>query len=165
MQAPFTQHPHISTAPEAAITIRAITPTDWPQWAELYRAYAAFYDAPMSDEILARTWSWLLADEHPQEALVAQLANGSLVGLAHFRPFPKPMLGQDAGFLDDLFVAPALRGQGIGRGLIAAVASVAQARGWPLVRWITAPDNAQARQLYDGLAQATSWLTYDLKTG
>ncbi|EFI59422.1 GCN5-related N-acetyltransferase, partial [Comamonas thiooxydans] len=28
--------------------------------------------------------------------------------------------------------------------------------------WITAGSNAQARQLYDKLASATDWVTYDL---
>ena len=50
---------------------------------------------------------------------------------------------------------------GIGRSLIMGVAAKAQERGWPVVRWITAGSNARARQLYDKLASATDWVTYD----
>ena len=39
---------------------------------------------------------------------------GRLLGLAHFRPMPRPLTGSTAGFLDDLFVAPAARGAGVG---------------------------------------------------
>ncbi|MGE8686296.1 MAG: N-acetyltransferase family protein [Achromobacter sp.] len=148
-----------------AFTIRNVDPADQDQWAALYRQYAAFYRAAMDDEILRRTWSWLMRPEHPEEGIVAQTESGELVGLAHYRSFPKPLLGRDAGFLDDLYVADKHRGQGLGRGLIAAVASIAHARGWPLVRWITAHDNRPARRLYDGVSQATEWITYDLKPG
>ncbi|MEG1770006.1 MAG: GNAT family N-acetyltransferase, partial [Comamonas sp.] len=84
------------------------------------------------------------------------------VGLAHFRAFPEPLLGQELGFLDDLFVPLAHRGQGTGRKLIEAVAAIARQRGWPVLRWITAQDNAAARRLYDQMARATPWVTYDL---
>lgn len=146
---------------ENAIAIRAIVASDRPQWEALYRQYAAFYHVAISETILENLWSWLMTPAHPMEGLVAELTPGDLVGLAHYRPFPEPLLGQDAGFLDDLFVLATQRGQGIGRDLIAAVAAVARDRGWPLLRWITAQDNAQARRLYDGMAQATAWVTYD----
>ncbi len=92
-------------------------------------------------------------------------ANGVLLGLAHYRPFPEPLLGKEAGFLDDLLVLPEQRGGGLGRRLIEAVAQAGKEQGWPFLRWITAQDNAQARRLYDGLAQATAWVTYDLSLG
>lgn len=148
-----------------AITIRNLAPADQEQWAGLYRQYAAFCRAAMDDEILRRAWSWLMRPEHAEEGIVAETASGELVGLAHYRPFPKPLLGRDAGFLDDLYVAQTHRGQGIGRGLIAAVASIAHARGWPLVRGVAARDNGPARRLYDGVSQATEWITYELKPG
>lgn len=145
-----------------AIIIRSVALRDREPWAQLYRQYAEFYRVAMNDAILDRIWSWLMAPQHPEEGIVAEQANGDLAGLAHYRPFPEPLLGHDAGFLDDLFVSTTHRGQGIGRSLIAVVESVAHERGWPLVRWITAHDNKQARRLYDGISQATTWVTYDL---
>lgn len=147
----------------SAIGVRAVTTSDAAEWRRLYRAYADFYNVPMTDDILDRTWAWLVDAANPLEGLIAQADDGELVGLAHYRPFPKPLLGQNAGFLDDLFVDPARRGHGIGRALIDAVSSAARERGWPLVRWITAADNATARRLYDDVATATGWVTYDLK--
>nr|WP_282186829.1 GNAT family N-acetyltransferase [Azospirillum brasilense] len=141
----------------------AVTADDAIAWRRLYRAYADFYSVPMTEDILDRTWDWLLDPAHPLEGIIAAGDDGELVGLVHYRPFPKPLLGQDAGFLDDLFVAPGRRGSGIGRALIDAVAAVAGERGWPLVRWITASDNTTARRLYDDMATATPWITYDLK--
>ncbi|MGO3742317.1 GNAT family N-acetyltransferase [Kerstersia sp.] len=150
---------------DSGLTLRHLVPGDHAAWAQLYRQYAEFYHVPMTDAVLARTWSWLMSAEHAEEGVVAELADSRLAGLAHFRSYPKPLLGQDAGFLDDLFVSPAHRGQGIGRSLIQAVAAIASERGWPQLRWITAKNNQQARQLYDTVSQATSWVTYELKPG
>ncbi|MGU3575622.1 N-acetyltransferase family protein [Brucellaceae bacterium C25G] len=145
------------------VNIRPLSANDASSWRKLYKAYADFYHVPMSDEILDQTWIWLLDRAHPLEALVATQTDGVLVGLAHYRPFPKPLLGKDAGFLDDLFVNPDQRGSGIGRALLNGLKEIARERGWPLVRWITAQDNAVARQLYDDVATSTTWVTYDLK--
>ncbi|USY25289.1 GNAT family N-acetyltransferase [Alcaligenes sp. 1735tsa3] len=142
--------------------IRDLQPQDRAAWESLYRQYAEFYKEPMNEDILARTWSWLLDAQHPLQGKVVATANGALLGLAHYRPFPEPLLGKDAGFLDDLFVSPDQRGSGLGRRLIEAVAQAGKEQGWPFLRWITAQDNVQARRLYDGLTQATAWVTYDL---
>ena len=41
-------------------------------------------------------------------------------------------------------------------------AALARERGWSVVRWITAEDNATAQRLYDRHATRTPWVTYDL---
>lgn len=150
------------SAGDPAVFVRPVAPEDAAEWRVLYRGYAAFYKLPMTDAILDETWSWLLDASHPLDALVA-LSDGKVVGLAHIRPQPKPLLGTNAGFLDDLFVDPALRGRGVGRHLLEQVRTVARERNWVSVRWITAPDNATARRLYDDVAVATAWVTYELK--
>jgi GNAT superfamily N-acetyltransferase len=134
-----------------------------PAWETLYRAYAAFYRVPMTEAILDRLWSWLLDPAHPEEGLVAIDHAGTLVGLAHYRAYAAPLEGCEAGFLDDLYVNPAARGQGVGRRLIEAVGEIARARGWPHLSWMTAADNAQARRVYDGIATATRWVTYEYR--
>lgn len=149
--------------PQQGISIVPISEAHHQDWQALYRLYGEFYQSPITNKALAATWAWLLDPLHPQEGLVAIADGGVAVGLAHFRAFPKPMLGCDAGFLDDLFVDPGRRGLGVGRALIAAIADLGRARGWPLVRWITASDNATARGLYDGVAKATPWVTYEVK--
>ena len=142
--------------------IRPLEMRDRASWSDLYRAYADFYQSPMSDTILDRSWSWLMDPNHPVEGLVAETEDRRLLGLAHFRAYPDPLIGMDIGFLDDLFVAHGQRGSGIGRSLILGVTAKGKERGWPVVRWITADTNAQARHLYDKLASVTSWVTYEL---
>jgi len=144
------------------ITIAAPLASDKPDWRRLYDGYASFYKMPMNDEIADRVWSWLQDDKHVLEALVARERSGRLVGLAHFRPMPRPLTGTTAGFLDDLFVAPDARGRKIGERLIAAVAAEGRRRGWTMIWWLTADDNYRARARYDQVAKRTGWITYQI---
>lgn len=51
--------------------------------------------------------------------------------------------------MNDLYVRPEARGQGVGRALIEASAAVGRERGAHHLQWVTAPDNATAQRLYD----------------
>ncbi|BEV08313.1 GNAT family N-acetyltransferase [Methylophilus sp. DW102] len=66
------------------------------------------------------------------------------------------------GYLDDLFVASAARGQGVGTALIKAVVQIGQLQGWSVIRWVTAEDNQLARVFDDKLARHTGWQTYEI---
>ena len=55
------------------------------------------------------------------------------------------------------------RGRSVADALIGAVAAEGRSRGWTVIRWITAEDNARARGVYDRMAVQTKWVTYDLK--
>jgi ribosomal protein S18 acetylase RimI-like enzyme len=65
--------------------------------------------------------------------------------------------------LNDLFVVPASRGTGTGRALIEHCQHLCRERGAEKLVWETAPDNAAAQRLYDGIgAEKSTWLTYEL---
>ncbi|HUC66833.1 MAG TPA: GNAT family N-acetyltransferase [Stellaceae bacterium] len=147
------------------ITIAPPRAEDFADWRRLYEGYATFYKMPMNDEIAGTVWRWLLDPAHPLEALVARTGAGRVVGLAHFRPMPRPLTGSTAGFLDDLFVDPALRGSGLADRLLEAMGEVGRKRGWSLIRWLTADNNFRARGVYDRHAQRTMWITYQMDLG
>ncbi|WP_237214514.1 GNAT family N-acetyltransferase [Falsiroseomonas oryziterrae] len=132
-------------------------------WERLYAGYAAFYRVTQTPEMRARVWDWIMDPVHEVKALVAEDAAGRLLGLAHFRPFARPLSATVGGFLDDLFVDPAARGQRVADALIEAVAEEGRQRGWSVIRWITADDNYRGRGVYDRLATRTMWITYDKK--
>lgn len=90
---------------------------------------------------------------------------GRLLGLAHYRPFARPLSATTGCFLDDLFVAPEHRGSGAADLLLGALRGLAAERGWSVVRWITADDNHRARSKYDQVATRTMWVTYDMAPG
>jgi GNAT superfamily N-acetyltransferase len=144
------------------LTIAPPVSADKPDWRRLYEGYATFYKRPMTDEIADRVWSWIHDKSHVLEALVARDKSGRVVGLAHFRAMPRPLTGTMAGFLDDLFVDPAMRGHRVGERLIEAMAAEGRRRGWTIIRWLTADDNYRARARYDKVATRTMWITYQI---
>jgi GNAT superfamily N-acetyltransferase len=145
------------------INVRPIAPQDRGDWDTLYAAYAAFYEIEQTQEMRDRVWGWLFDPAASSEALVAENAQGMLIGLAHFRPYARPLAAATGGFLDDLFVSPTARGSGAAQALIEALEHIAAQRGWGVIRWITADNNYRARGLYDRVATRTSWVTYDIK--
>ena len=140
---------------------RSVEAGDRTAWGDLYRAYAEFYGVPQTDQMRDRVWGWLTDSSHDVLGFVAE-KDGTLIGLAHCRPFARPLAAASGLFLDDLFVTPDVRGGRVGAALIDAVKTQAMMQGHSVVRWITAQDNATARGLYDQVATATQWVTYDI---
>ena len=138
-------------------------PDDSTAWRELYRAYADFYQETVTDAQLDRVWSWITDPDHHVKALLVRDASGTAVGLAHYRPYFRPLAAAVAGHLDDLFVTPAARGMGAVDALLEALRTIARHRGWSKIRWITADDNHRARSKYDQVAERTMWVTYDMQ--
>lgn len=148
-----------------AIRILPLADRHRADWERLYAGYADFYRVTQTPAMRETVWGWIMDPAHEVKALIAEDAAGSAVGLAHFRPFARPLSATTGGFLDDLFVDPALRGRRIADALIEAVAAEGRRRGWSVIRWITADDNYRGRGVYDRLAMRTMWITYDKKLG
>ena len=142
--------------------IREIQLKDKEEWEKLYRNYADFYKVDIDDKILQIVWKWLHDKNHEMNGLVYEI-DKNIVGFAHYRRMPRPLKGQDIGFLDDLFVDPKYRGQKIGEKILNKLKEISKSKGWNLVRWITRNDNLRAKSLYDRVAEKTTWEVYELK--
>lgn len=145
------------------VTVRPVEAGDHAAWQRLYAGYADFYKVVQTDAMRATVWGWIHDPACEVEGLVAVDAAGAVIGIAHFRLYRRPLSASIGGFLDDLFVDPQARGSGAAQVLIAGVKAIGRERGWSVLRWITADDNARARAVYDRLAVATRWVTYDIK--
>jgi ribosomal protein S18 acetylase RimI-like enzyme len=143
-------------------TVRPAAPADRTRWGELYSGYADFYREQQSEEQRDLVWSWILDPAHEVNALVAERA-GAIAGIAHYRPFARPLAGGTGCYLDDLFVDPAVRGSGAADALLTELRRISAENGWGVVRWITADDNHRARSKYDRYATRTMWITYDMQ--
>jgi GNAT superfamily N-acetyltransferase len=143
-------------------TVRQVISADEEGWRSLYRGYRAFYQMPVDEGKVDVVWNWILDASHEVDGIVVANEAGILGGLANFRRFARPLGGTVGLYLDDLYTREDLRGQGAGRTLLAFLHTYAVENGLSVVRWITAESNSQARLLYDSVANATSWVTYDL---
>jgi GNAT superfamily N-acetyltransferase len=105
------------------------------------------------------TWSRFFDAAEPVHCLVAE-ADGQLLGLVHYIFHRNTWMVSDVCYLEDLFTAPSARGQGVGRALIEAVYDKARIAGVSRVYWMTHETNAQARVLYDKVADAPGFVQY-----
>ncbi|WP_035847144.1 GNAT family N-acetyltransferase [Kitasatospora azatica] len=141
------------------IRIEKLTPADRPAWEELFRAYIDFYQRTEPQEMYDRSWREFQADSRTH-ALGAKL-DGRLVGITHFLVHANTS-GPDVCYLQDLFTAADVRGQGVARSLIEAVAEFARERGCMRVYWMTHETNSTARLLYDKVADNRGFVRYQI---
>ena len=130
----------------------------------LLRGYCEFYEAAPSEAALRGVCAALL--EAPDTAgiqLLARLEDGTAVGLATLFWTFSTLNAGPIGLMNDLYVAPAARGRGIGATLIEACAGECMHHGAIALEWYTAPTNKRAQAVYDRTgASREEWINYSL---
>lgn len=140
--------------------ISPLSPADRDDWGALWRAYLAFYDTEPSGDILDTTFArYTDPDRADMRAWIAH-SGREAVGLVHVIVHSHGWQVAPVTYLQDLFVAASLRGQGLGRRLIETVFADADAAGRPNVYWMTQTGNSTARRLYDRIGVATDFMKY-----
>jgi GNAT superfamily N-acetyltransferase len=99
------------------------------------------------------------------ECLLAEVA-GEAAGLALFFHNYSTFEGRPGIYLEDFYVAPRARGQGLGRRLLARLAAIALERNCARLNLSVLKWNP-ARQFYHriGFAEVQGWLPYRLQGG
>ena len=141
-------------------SIRRLVAADRPQWRELWQGYLEFYKSNVPEDVTELTWRRLLDPEAPVLGFCAAQDDGKLLGIVHYLFHPVTWSAGPRCYLEDLFTSPDARGRGVGRALIEAVYSAADARGADQVYWLTQEFNVTARKLYDQVATATPFIKY-----
>lgn len=128
----------------------------------LFNAYLDFYRCPAEP---ARVRAFL-AERLAQRQSVVFLArlDGRSVGFVQLYPGFSSLALAPAWTLNDLFVEPAARGQGIAEALMTAARDLARDTGAAELVLQTARDNATAQRLYArlGYRRDDDFLTYAL---
>lgn len=141
------------------LEIAPLRDIDFEAWRSLAIAYEAFYANRRDDAAYARMWTRLHA--HVGIFALGAYTDGRLAGFTHYL-FHASCWRADVCYLQDLFVAPADRGRGLGRALIQRVVDVARARGAARVYWHTQSENRTARRLYDAVAVYSGFIRYEV---
>jgi GNAT superfamily N-acetyltransferase len=127
-------------------------------WEPLARGYKEFYKTETSGAEYDAAWSRILA--RGDVFGIGAKVDGKLVGIAHYL-FHASAWADRVCYLQDLFVAPEARGQGIARALIEAVAEAAREGNAARCYWHTQERNATARALYDRVGRFKGFIRYD----
>jgi GNAT superfamily N-acetyltransferase len=124
---------------------------DVPEILRLIRALAEYeklaHEVVATEAGLAAT---LFGERPAAEVLLAE-EGGRAVGFALFFQNYSTFLARPGIYLEDLFVEPALRGKGIGKALLQAVARLAVERGCGRLEWAVLDWNEPAIGFYRGL--------------
>lgn len=144
------------------LKIRDLNPEDKAQWLELWAGYLKFYEHQLSEEQTELSWERLLHAKHGLNAIVAEL-DGKVVGLAHFFWTPSTWQQNKDLYLEDLFVAPSVRGGGVGRSLVETLVNTCMKAGGSKVHWQTHHTNQTAIALYEKLAKQSEFLVFEIK--
>jgi len=141
--------------------ITALTESDRADWLPLWQGYLTFYETELADAVTDATFARLVSGEGMHGA-IARDDDGRAVGFVHWLPQASTWTTGTYCYLEDLFVAPDVRGGGVGRALIAQVRAWAEDAGCDQVYWLTADTNTRARTLYDKVAELSGFVHYQI---
>lgn len=142
------------------MNVRRLHPEDRAQWDELWQAYLAFYEHQLDSATTDHTWGRFFGEDTPVIGLGA-FEEDDLVGICHLVIHASTWSVDPYCYLNDLFVRPDHRVQGVGRALISAATAEARAAGASKIYWQTHTDNSTARQLYDQVAENLGFIVYE----
>ena len=91
------------------------------------------------------------AQGHPTAECVLAFVDSSPAGFAIFFTNYSTFLAKPGLYLEDLFVAPEWRGQGVGKALLLHLAKLANARGCGRMEWTVLDWNQPAIEFYDAI--------------
>ena len=139
------------TAKGGAVVVRAATAADAAHVARFIRELARYEQLEHQLDLdEARLRDHLGGAQPACGALLAEIA-GTPIGFALFFPTYSTFRTEICLHLEDLFVLPERRGQGVGKALLKRVAAIAAERGCGRLEWAVLDWNEPAIRFYQRL--------------
>lgn len=147
-------------------SLRFATPDDVPVILACIRGLAEYerlaHEVVATEELLRET----LFGARPAAEVILAFQGEEAAGFALFFHNYSTFLARPGVYLEDLFVFPRFRGQGLGRILLARLARIALDRGCGRLEWSVLDWNVDAIRFYQSVgAQAMSDWTINRVTG
>ena len=140
--------------------IRPAEPADIPAIYQLIRDLARYEHALA--EVTGREQDLRRALLAEPPAVFAHVAehHGAVGGFALWYLSFSTWQASHGIYLEDLYVRPELRGHGLGRALLAELARICVARGYPRLEWAVLDWNTPSRGFYAslGAAEMSEWV-------
>ncbi len=131
-------------------------------WRQLWRMNVG--DA-LSKPVLDHTEHQILEDRSALFALLAKSEGDEVVGLLHGVVHPVAGSINNVCYMQDLYVHPARRRQGIATQLLDALAAKGRAEKWDRIYWLTDRANGDALSFYKGRAVSLDFTFHILPLG
>ena len=151
-------------SPDASdIEVRDLTGADRAHWDPLWREYLEFYEQELEDEVTEVVFQRIVDPDWPTQRGYVALYRGDVMGFAHVLLHPSTRSSQDDCFLEDLYISPKARGNGLGRAILEALTEQGCDVGWRRIHWLADQDDEIVRELYDDLGTATGQGGYQIE--
>src|SRR5205085_2016978 len=132
--------------PEGSEQVRRATVADAPAAARLLHDFQTEFGEPVPElEVLSERVAGFIEESHAVFLLVGDGPDG----IAELRVRPSLMLDGLEAYLEELYVAPARRGLGLGRALLEGAMDAARAEGAVYMYLGADEDDGPARFLYE----------------
>jgi len=128
--------------------IRRASPADALDAGRLLHDFNAEFDEPAPEPAAIAAH---LAEQISDGTTVVLLAGDGPDGLAAFQISPEVISGKLSAYLEELYVVPGRRGNGIGRALMDAAMETARELGATRIDLTTSDDDVAAQSLYESL--------------
>jgi ribosomal protein S18 acetylase RimI-like enzyme len=142
------------------VTIRAFEPRDEARWRELWDGYNRFYEREPSEAVTRHALARILNPASPVHSIVAERDGEGVVGIANYLIHESTSALRPVCYLQDLFVDPACRADGVGKQLIEWLVAEMNAQNWSRLYWQTRENNYRARGLYDKFTPHSGFVRY-----
>lgn len=134
-----------------------------PNLLNLWADYQIFYQVKNIDAQHNQNFiKYILA--HPEEGLIhVYLFENEPIAFSTLYFTYSSTVSAKVGVLNDLYVDPAHRRNGIARALIDNAREVLKNLDISIMRWMTQETNTTAQKLYEQYTKPSKWLSYSLK--
>jgi GNAT superfamily N-acetyltransferase len=132
-------------------TIAPATPADVPLLLELVRELARFEKLEHEVEATVESLHQALFGPQPMAGVLLARGDDGVAGYAIYFFTFSSFVGRAGIWLEDVYVRPPFRKQGLGRQLIEAVARIGVERGCGRFEWTALDWNERALNFYRGL--------------
>ena len=148
----------------SAFEIRDAIVSDVPDLIRLVRALAEYEREPEAATATPEQFREALFPEGGDATAYALVAErqGCVVGMAIWFTSFSTWTGRAGIWLEDLFVDPAQRGDGIGKALLVRLAQTCVERGWTRLEWAVLDWNTPSIEFYraHGARSLDDWSTF-----
>ena len=128
--------------------IEVATAVNIPELTNLFDAYRVFYEAASDPAATQAFITRLIAEGNTHFFLARETKSSTAVGFVHLMPSIATVAMRPIWLLEDLYVAPEARQQGIAAALMRRAETFARQTGAERLTLATAHNNHKARALY-----------------
>lgn len=144
------------------MNLKSIEKQHYRQWLPLWQGYLEFYKSSLASEITDIVFNRLCDPDEKNMGGFLAFEGDRAIGLVHYIVHRGTWSVNDVCYLEDLFVDPNVRGGGVGRALINAVADFAREEDHRHVYWQTQKTNERAQILYEKMAGTSEFIVYKM---